>query len=338
VSADELPPRDVLWRMANAYQASQAIHVAATLGIADLLEAGPRSTEDLAQATHTHAPSLYRLLRALSSVGVFAEQADGRFGLTPLAEHLRTDAPGSLRAWAMFLGRPYIWSAWAHLLESVRTGETAFPKLHGTSYWEYLTPRPEEGAIFDAAMTELSALAAEAIVGSYDFSGISVLADVGGGQGRLLAAILKANPALRGVLFDQSHVVANARELLEREGVSERCEVVGGSFFEAVPTGADAYLLKSVILDWDDATAIRILGKCRAAMPRSGRLLLVERLVGPPNEPDPAKFSDLNMLVMQGGRARTTEEFARLYTAAGFRLAGVTETGSPYDIIEATPI
>src|SRR5215203_5738594 len=301
VSADELPPREVLWKMANAYQASQAIHVAATLGIADLLEGGPRSTEDLAQATHTHAP-------------------------------------GSLRAWAMFLGRPYIWSAWAYLLESVRTGEAAFPKLHGTSYWEYLTPRPEEGAIFDAAMTELSALAAEAIVGSYDFSGISVLADVGGGQGRLLAAILKANPALRGVLFDQSHVVANARELLEREGVSGRCEVVGGSFFEVVPTGADAYLLKSVILDWDDATAIEILGKVRAAMPKSGRLLLVERLVGPPNEPDPAKFSDLNMLVMQRGRARTTEEFARLYAAAGFRLAGVTETGSPYDIIEATPI
>jgi methyltransferase family protein len=152
--------------MANAYQASQAIHVAATLGIADLLEDGPRSTEELAHATHTHAPSLYRLLRALSSVGVFAEYSDGRFGLTPLAEHLRTDAPSSLRAWAMFLGRPHIWSAWAYLLDSVRTGEAAFPKLHGTSSWEYWASRPEEGAIFDAAMTGLSALAAEAIVGS----------------------------------------------------------------------------------------------------------------------------------------------------------------------------
>jgi O-methyltransferase domain/Dimerisation domain len=338
VSADELPTRDVFWRMANAYQASQAIHVAATLGIADLLEAGPMSTEELAQSTHTHAPSLYRLLRALSSVGVFAEGADGRFGLTPLAEHLRTDAPGSLRAWAMFIGRPYTWSAWAHLLDSVKTGEAAFPKLHGTSAWEYWESRPEEGAIFAAAMTGLSTLAAEAIVGSYDFSDISVLADVGGGHGSLLAAILKANPALHGILFDLPHVVANARELLEREGVSERCEVVGGSFFEAVPTGADAYMLKSVLLDWDDATAIRILGTCRAAMPKSGRLLLVERLVGPPNEPDLAKFSDLNMLVLQGGRERTTEEFAKLCAAAGFRLAGVTETGSPYDIIEGTPI
>jgi hypothetical protein len=324
--------------MANAYQASQAIHVAATLGIADLLEDGPRSTEELAHATHTHAPSLYRLLRALSSVGVFAEYSDGRFGLTPLAEHLRTDAPSSLRAWAMFLGRPHIWSAWAYLLDSVRTGEAAFPKLHGTSSWEYWASRPEEGAIFDAAMTGLSALAAEAIVGSYDFSGIGVLADVGGGQGGLLAAILKANPALRGVLFDQPHVVANAQELLEREGVSERCQIVGGSFFEAVPTGADAYMLKSVILDWDDATATGILAKCRAAMPKSGRLLVVERLVGPPNKPDPAKFADLNMLVMQGGRVRTTEEFARLYAAAGFPLTGVIETGSPYDIIEGTPV
>ncbi len=269
---------------------------------------------------------------------MFAEEPDGRFGMTPLAEYLRTDAPGSLRAWAAFIGRPHTWSTWAHLLESVKTGQAAFPKLHGTSAWEYRASRPEEGAIFDAAMTGLSALAAEAVVQGYDFSLLGTLVDVGGGKGELLAAILKANPDLRGVLFDQPHVVAGAGELLEEVGVAGRCEVVGGSFFEAVPEGADAYLLKSVVHDWDDAAATEILTKCRAAIHATGRLLLVERLVGPPNKPDPAKFSDLNMLVELGGRERTVEEFEELYAEAGFELTDVIETGSPYGIIEGTPV
>ncbi len=318
MTAGDPSSRDALWRMTNAYQVSQAIHVAATLGIADLLEDGPRSADELAESTGTHAPTLYRLLRALAGVGVFAEN-DGRFGLTPLAEHLRTDAPGSLCAWAMFVGRPHTWSTWAYLLDSVRTGEPAFPKLHGTSSWEYRASRPQESAIFDAAMAGLSAGAAGAIVQSYDFSGIDVLCDVGGGQGELLAAILATNPRLRGILFDQP-------------------PVVGGSFFEAVPAGAGVYLLKSVIHDWDDAQAVEILRKCRAAMADIGRVLLVERVVGPPNEPDPAKFSDLNMLVELGGRERTTEEFGSLYTEAGFRLADAIPTGSPYGIIEGVPV
>ncbi len=309
-----------------------------TLGIADRLRDGPRSVDELAEATGTHAPTLYRLLRALASVGIFAEDADGRFSMTLPAEYLRTDAPGSLSAWATFIGRPYTWSTWAHLLDSVKTDEPAFPKLHGATSWEYRAARPEEGAIFDAAMTGLSSLAAEAVVQGFDFSQIGVLVDVGGGHGELLAAILKANPTLRGILFDQPHVVAGARALLEQAGVADRCEVVGGSFFEAVPEGADAYLLKSVIHDWDDAAAAEILGKCRAAMPETGRLLLVERLVGPPNEPDPAKFSDLNMLVELGGRERTAEEFEKLYAEAGFELTDVIETGSPYRVIEGTPV
>jgi hypothetical protein len=181
MSTGELSPRDTLWRMTNSYQVSQAINAAATLGIADLLVDGPKSTDELAKATGSHAPSLYRLLRALASVGVFAERADGSFVSTPPAEYLRSDVPGSIRAWAMFIGRPHAWSAWAYLPDSIRTGEPAFPKLHGTSSWEYRAARPEESAIFDAAMTGLSAGAAEAIVRSYDFSGIGVLADVGGG-------------------------------------------------------------------------------------------------------------------------------------------------------------
>ena len=220
MSKDEPSTRDALMRMTNAYQASQAIHVAATLGIADLLKDGPRNADELAEATGTHAPTLYRLLRALASVGVFAEsnEHDGRFGLTPLAEYLRSDAPGSVRTWAVQIGQPYHWTSWAHLLDSVNTGEPAFPKLHGTSVWEYRADRPEEGAIFDTAMTSLSAMVAEAVVQSYDFSRFGVLADVGGGVGSLLAAILTANTSLRGVLFDQSHVVANARPWLEGAG------------------------------------------------------------------------------------------------------------------------
>ena len=240
MSAGEPSPRDTMLQLTNAFRASQAIHVAATLGVADLLEDGPRSVDELAQATGTHASTLYRLLRALASVGVFAEQPDGQFRATPLAEYLRTNAPRSLRAWAMQIGQQYLWTSWGHLLHSVRTGEPAFLELYGATAWEYRQAHPEEDAVFNAAMTALSAGVVEAIVQSYDFSGIDVLMDVGGGEGVLLAAILEANPALRGVLFDQPHVVTGAKDLLERASVADRCEVVAGSFFESVPGGADA--------------------------------------------------------------------------------------------------
>jgi hypothetical protein len=338
MTANELSPRDTLWRMTNGYQVSQAIHVAATLGIADLLKDGPRSADELAEATGTHASALYRILRALASVGVFAEQSDGRFGLTPLAEHLRTDVPGSLRSWAMLIGRPYYFTTWGHLLHSVKTGEPAFPHVYGMPAWEYRASHPEESALFDGAMTGLSLAEAEAVVRSYDFSEIGVLVDVGGGKGALLAAILAANPALSGILFDQPHVVADAKDLLERAGVADRCEVVDGDFFKAVPGGADAYLLKSIIHDWDDASAIEILRKCRAAMADSARLLLVERGIRPANEPDPAKFIDLMILVMLGGRERTAEEYERLYTEAGFKVTNTIHTSSLLDIIEGVPV
>jgi hypothetical protein len=338
MTADELSTRDTLWRMTNGFQVSQAIHVVATLGIADLLKDGPKSADELAEATGTHASALYRILRALASVGVFAEQSDGRFGLTPLAEHLRTDVPGSLRSWAMLIGRPYYFTTWGHLLHSVKTGEPAFPHVYGMPAWEYRASHPEESALFDGAMTGLSLAEAEAVVRSYDFSGIGVLVDVGGGKGALLAAILAANPALSGILFDQPHVVADAKDLLERAGVADRCEVVDGDFFKAVPGGADAYLLKSIIHDWDDASAIEILRRCRAAMADSARLLLVERGIRPANEPDPAKFIDLMILVMLGGRERTAEEHERLYTEAGFKLTNTIHTGSLLDIIEGVPV
>ena len=337
MTADETSPRDALLRMTNAFQVSQAIYVAAALGIADLLEDGPKSADELAEATGTHAPSLYRLLRALASVGLFIE-TDDRFGLTPLAEYLRTDTPGSLRAFVMLIGQQSFWRSWGHLLHSVRTGEPAFRKLYGTGPFEYWAAHPEEAAVFNAAMTSLLSGVVDAVVQSYDFSGIGVLLDVGGGEGALLAALLAANPSLRGILFDQPHVVSTVGALLEQAGVADRCEVVGGSFFEAVPAGADAYLLKSVIHDWDDEAAIEILRACRAAMNDRGKLLVVERVIRPGNDPDPAKFSDLNMLVLLGAQERTADDFELLYAEAGFKLSDIIRTGSPYDIIEGIPV
>jgi hypothetical protein len=337
MTAGESSPSDALRQMIQGYQVSRAIHVAAALGIADLLVDGPSSAGDLATSTDTHAPTLYRLLRLLASVGVFAEGADGRFSLTPRAESLRSDVPGSQRAWAIMMGGPSFWSSWGELPHSVRTGETAFPKVHGMDRWEYLARHPEESAAFDAAMTSLSAAESAAVVGGYDFSGIGVLADVGGGAGGLLAAILAAHPPMRGILFDRPHVVAGARDLLEREGVADRCRVVGGDFLESVPGGADAYLLKSVIHDWEDELAVRILRTCRAAMSGRAKLLLAERIIRPGNEPDPAKLIDLIMLVMNGGRERTADEFERLLDAAGFRLTDIVRTASPLSVIEATP-
>jgi hypothetical protein len=338
MSADEASPRDTLLQMINAFRTSQAIYVAATLGIADLLEEGPRGVNELAQATGKHGPALYRLLRALASVGVFAEQPDGQFASTPLAEDLKTNAPKSLRAWAMQCGQHYLWASWGHLLHSVRTGEPAFPKLSSRTAWEYRQAHPEEDAVFNAAMTALSAGVVEAIVQSYDFSGISVLMDVGGGEGVLLAAILAANPALRGVLFDQPHVLPGAKGLLKGAGVVERCELISGNFFESVPKGADAHLLKSVVHDWDDTATVEILRACRTAIADGGRLLVVEPIIRAGNESDPAKFSDLNMLVMLGGQERTAADFERLYTEAGFKLTDVIRTGSSMAIIEGIPI
>jgi hypothetical protein len=236
----------------------------------------------------------------------------------------------------MLIGRPYVWTSWGDLLSSVTTGTPAFPRVHGTSAWHYREVHPEENVIFNSAMTALSAGVAEAVVSSYAFSRMSVLADVGGGEGALLAAILAANPALRGILFDQPHVVATAQPLLERAGVADRCEIVSGSFFDAVPR-TDGYLLKSIVHDWDDAGAVDILKVVRAAITDTGRVLVVERVIRPGNDPDPAKFADLTMLVQLGGRERTADEFGSLYDQAGFTLTNIIPTASPFSIIEGAP-
>jgi hypothetical protein len=270
-------------------------------------------------------------------VGIFRE-VDGSVHLTPLAEHLQSDAPGSLRAWAMHVGQPYYWTGWDHLLDSVRTGEPAFSALFGMSPWEYREAHPDVDAIFNAAMSGLSAGVVEGVVEAYDFSGIDTLVDVGGGQGALLPAILTANPGLRGVLFDQPHVLQDAEALLAQAGVASRCRLVGGSFFDSIPAGADAYILKSIIHDWDDTAAVNILRSCRDAMAVDGRVLLVEHVIQAGNDPDPAKYMDLNMLVMLGGRERTVDDFRTLLAGAGLRLTRVVPTRSGFSVIEGTGV
>ena len=329
--SDSEPPTVAMRRLANGYQVTQAIHVAATLGIADLLGDGPQDSETLAAATATHAPSLHRVLRALASVGVLHEDADGAFALTAIGACLRSDAPEPVGGWAVFVGRPYHWQAWGALLHGVRTGENAFRSVHGTDVWDYRAAHAEEGAIFDGAMTAIMLRANRHVLAAYDFGRFATVVDVGGGRGAFLNAILAAHPGLRGVLFDQPQVVDGAV-------VGDRCEVVAGSFFDAVPAGADAYVLKAVLHDWEDDEAVHILRRCRTAIPDDGALLVVERDLGAANENADAKLSDLNMMVGPGGRERTGGEFATLFAAGGFALERTTPTAIGLSVFEGRPV
>jgi hypothetical protein len=333
----EDPAAAALKSLIAGYRISQAIHVAASLGIADLLADGPRTSDDLASATGSHPDTLYRLLRALAAVGVLHEADEHSFSLTAIGDFLRSDAPDSLVSMATFVGRPYHWNTWGLLLHSVQTGENAFQALHGTGVWEYRADHPEDSSIFDAWMTAMTRSFNASLLDAYDFGRFETVVDVGGGQGALLAAVLGKHPSLHGVLFDQPHVVADAATVLEEVGVADRCRVESGSFFDTVPEGGDAYLLKAIIHDWEDAEAVEILRACRRAMRPDGTLLVVERVLDPPNQGADTKFSDLNMLVAPGGRERTLGEFQALFESAGFRLRDRTPTAGPLTVIAATP-
>jgi hypothetical protein len=337
---DQLPPLSPavqMMRLINGYQVSQALHVAATLGIADLLRDGPRSSDTVADSVGANRDALYRLLRALAAVGVFHEDTGRVFSLTELGACLRADAPQPVGPWAAFIGRPYYWQVWSHLLHSVRTGKYAFPYVHGVNNWEYRVGHPEESAIFDAAMTAITSGVTEAVVAAYDFSPFSRIVDVGGGQGLLLGSVLAANAHLHGVLFDQPHVVTHADKLLREIGVSERCGITGGDFFTCVPPG-DLHMLKSVLHDWSDEQAVAILRSCRSAVTPGGRVLVIERIIGAPNIAPADKFADLNMLVAAGGRERSHEEFVELFAAAGYALNRVLPTGTQLHLLEGTCI
>ena len=331
------PPPAPLLQMMTGYWVSQALYVAAKLGIADLLADGPVDCEDLAAATDTHAPSLQRVLRALASVGVFTEVSPGSFALTPLAELLRSETPGSMRALAIMYAEEQ-YRAWGELLHSVRTGEMAFDHQFGMGYFEYLAQHPEADRVFNEAMTGWTHQLVGAVVDAYDFSPFKTVVDVGGGYGALLAAILRSNPSTRGILFEQPHVVASAEEQLAAAEVADRCTFVGGDFFAAVPSGGDAYVLSQILHDWDDERCVAILGQCRRAMPDHGKLLVVELVLPEGDEPFLGKWLDLHMLVLLGGRERTAAEYDTLFRAAGFKLARVVPTPPGPSVVEAIPV
>jgi len=323
-----------LRRLVNGYQVTQAVHVATTLGIADLLADGPRSSDDLAAVTGAHPGALYRLLRALAGAGVFREDDAHCFALTDLGDGLRSDAPNSLAGWTAFVGEPYHWQVWGDLLYSVQTGEDAFHHVHGTDPWSYRASHPERSARFDNAMASMSRQVAAAVLTAYDFGRFGTVVDIGGGSGTFLATILARHATMHGILFDLPHVVAGAGPILAAAGVADRCTVVEGSFFDAVPAGADAYVLKAVLHDWQDADCARILQRCRQAMTEGAALVVVEREIGARNEHPDGKFSDLNMLVSTGGRERTLEEYGALFAAAGFRWVGFTPSARGAGVFE----
>ena len=328
------PPQAVILQMAMSAMISQALGVAAKLGIADVLNDGPKTAAEIALATGTHEGSIYRILRALASTGVFSEIAERTFQNTPLSEVIRADVPGSMQSMIAFLGEQWHFAVWGNMLYSAQTGEVAFDKTLGDPIFAWFAKHEAESELFNKAMTDMSSFAAPGIVQAYDFSGIKVLADIAGGHGFLLSQILRANPALTGVLFDLGHVIDGAGDMLQGQGVADRVETATGDFFKEVPS-ADAYIMKHIIHDWDDERAVLIMKNINRAMTGDGKLLLVEMVVPPGDQPHPSKVLDLEMLTLPGGIERTEAEFASLFEQAGFRLNRVVPTPSPFSVIEA---
>jgi SAM-dependent methyltransferase len=314
----------------RGYWTTQAIFVVAELGIADLLANGPKHPEELGKLVGVEGDMLYRVLRALASIGIFVEDAEGKFMLTPLAETLCGDS--GQRAYARLHGQE-LYQSWSKLLDAVRTGDAGFLKAFGMPAFEYFAKHPERGAVFDKAMTGHHGAEADPMLDAYDFSGFNDLVDVGGGNGSLLTAILNRHSHMRGVLFDLPRVVDRARAAIENAGLRERCRLEGGSFLEAIPAGADAYLLRHVVHDWRDEDAAIILRNCRSVMKPDGKVLVVEIVVPAGNDPSFAKWMDL-MMVTYGGKERSEKQYRTLFAQAGLRLTRVVPTKSVISVIE----
>ena len=324
-----------IFEIVTGFWLSRSLQVYATLGIADLLAAGPKSADELADASSTHPEALYRLLRGLASAGVLTELPGRRFEAGPVSEVLRRDQPGSLRSTVITeLGLVH-YTSWGQLLDSVRTGDIAFDKKFGINAWEYMQQNPELAAIFDDSMTRVTEVLQGAIAQSYDFSSFRKIIDVGGGQGRLLSSILKSNPAARGVLADRAQVIEEARTVLAGHPARPRIELVPTDFFHSVPAGGDLYTLKWIIHDWAEEPATLILRNIRAAMAPGAKVVLIETVLPEANTRHFGPFMDLNMLVMTGGRERRANEFAELFAKAGLRLTRIVPTESVISLIEA---
>jgi O-methyltransferase domain/Dimerisation domain len=335
--ASELPPPIRISLLSQGTIISTSLALAAELGIADLLADGPRSSEELAQATSTHPRSLYRLLRLLCCIGVFTEIQPDSFAQTPLSECLRTGVPGSMRSWLRMIGFKIRYHTHAEALHSIKTGEPAFKRVAGMEFFDYMAAHPDEGGVFNQAMNDMGQGVAAAVVGSYDFSGIGKIIDVGGGHGTLIARILQKYPEMTGILFDSPHVAESARESIASAGLAQRCEVVGGDFFKSIPSGCDAYLLRWIIHNWDNERAVTILRNCRQGMGERSRLLLIESVIPAGNEFHPGKLLDYIMLTSHSGQERMAEEYDSLLREADLRLNKVVPTGSHLSVIEAVP-
>jgi hypothetical protein len=319
--------------MIMAQLVSRLINLAATLRLSDHLSDGPKSAEELARLTGTHAQSLYRVLRTLCMLGFFTEDPTHRFSLTPLGATLKSGTP--THAAAIILAGDLITRSLDHLLHSVQTGETGFQKSYGTSVFEWLGEHPTEASLFNQTMVGVHGKEPAAVAAAYDFSQVKTLADVGGSTGNLLCTILERHPGPGGILFDLPHVAREASAVIRQRGLTDRIRIEAGSFLEKVPAGADAYLLSHVIHDWTEAQCLTILGNCRRAMKADAKLLLVEMVLPEGDAPHPGKMLDIVMLVAPGGRERTPAEYDALLTKAGFRMTRVVPTPSPVSVVEA---
>ena len=338
---DALPPSgdrpsEQMEKLLAGHFLAQCLHAAAALAIPDLIAKGCSTIEELASATGSHRPSLHRLLRTLASIGVFTEDASGRFGLTPLGATLRSDTPDSVRDKALFECSQPVWAAWGNFLNSLRTGRPAFDRVHNATIWAYLADNAQAGADFNRFMTAQSRLHNAAIIEAYDFSGIGTLVDVGGGHGATLAAALAQNPNTRGVLFDLPEVVTPA-STLETATFGARCEVIAGDMLQQIPAGGDAYLFKRVMMDLTDDETVTVLRHCRTVMKPSGKVLVIDPMLPDANAPHLNWLVDLNMLVSTGGQCRTRAQFRALFEASGFTLARVIATRSANVILEGLP-
>lgn len=331
---EEIPPQAVLIQMAFGFILSQALSVAAKLRIADLLAEGPKTSEEIASAAGAHGPTVFRLMRALAKAGIFVRDSHDKFSNTALSEFLRADHPHSMRGMLHMICDKEHWQSQGNLEQSVRTGESGFQHTFGKPIFDYYGEHPEAAAIFDEAMTSLSTTVGKAVAETYDFSGAETVADIGGGHGILLSSVLKANPELKGILFDQPYVVENASSPA-KEGVADRTEVVAGDFFTEVPVEADVYLLKHIIHDWNDEESVRILSNVAKHAKTGAKILLVESVVEDTDVPSLSGIMDLNMLAMTSGRERTAAEYADLLERSGFEFRNVIPTPSPMQIVEA---
>jgi hypothetical protein len=327
-----------LIQMAAAIWPARAVYAAAHLRLADILADGARTTDNLASTTGLHAASLYRLLRALASLGVLTEIEPRRFALTSLGAALRSGAPGAARATVLTIAGDWQWKAWDNFLYSLQTGKPALGKVYGAELFDYLAAHPEDGANFNEAMVGIHGAVAPAVVDAYDFSAFRKIVDLGGGTGTLLTTILRANDAARGILFELPNTASQASRTVQASGLAARCAVVEGDFFKAVPEGHDVYILSHVLHDWTDEQALPILRNCRLAIPAQGRLLIIEAVLPSGDSPHHGKLMDLLMLTVTGGVERTADEFGALLSATGFRRSRVIATSTHQSIIEAAPV